>query len=170
MGFRIVNHLEPLANAANFTQSSFCRLDEVLIVFGYLTRFFSTLIDPLDDQIKSKVMESMNSRLSNPDLSVMIAAALLNPFVGSEPFNIQLPTFSAAAIHNLLENLYFRFFFRKPEPGRISREYHDFVSSSDRYLYVNEQVETLTHESFHMVRFFYIFNTYTVAQKSGPMF
>ena len=30
------DHLEPLAVAANITQASFCRLDEVLLTFGYL--------------------------------------------------------------------------------------------------------------------------------------
>ena len=28
--------MEPLAVAANITQASFCRLDEVLLTFGYL--------------------------------------------------------------------------------------------------------------------------------------
>lgn len=33
---RMKCHLDPLAVAANITQASFCRLDEVLLTFGYL--------------------------------------------------------------------------------------------------------------------------------------
>ena len=41
--FRIEQHLEPLAVAANVTQSAFCRLDEVLLTFGALMMNYKDL-------------------------------------------------------------------------------------------------------------------------------
>ena len=43
--FRIKQHLERLAIAANITQSAFCRLDEVLLTFGALTITYADLRD-----------------------------------------------------------------------------------------------------------------------------
>ena len=42
-------HLEPLAIAANITQASFCRLDEVLLTFGYLVMQYQKMQTDADD-------------------------------------------------------------------------------------------------------------------------
>ena len=60
--YRIKNHLEPLAIAANITQSAFCRLDEVLLTFGVLYHHFSNMHDPADNHIRTAVLNSLESR------------------------------------------------------------------------------------------------------------
>ncbi|KAF9058366.1 hypothetical protein BDP27DRAFT_1151824, partial [Rhodocollybia butyracea] len=76
---RIKNHLEPLAIAANITQSAFCRLYQVLLTLGSLYMHFQRLTDPLDVDIRTAVLKSIEGRWKKTDQEVFIAAALLNP-------------------------------------------------------------------------------------------
>lgn len=56
---RVKRHLEPLAVAANITQANDCRLDQVLITFGFLYRFFSTSGDEEEKPIQEAVLKSL---------------------------------------------------------------------------------------------------------------
>ena len=47
--FRIVNHLAPLALAANVTQTTNCQLDKVVLMFGSLMKQYQGMADPADD-------------------------------------------------------------------------------------------------------------------------
>jgi hypothetical protein len=51
----MVRLLRPLAIAANVTQSSACRLDQVLLTFGFLVMQYTALTD-IEDQIESKAI------------------------------------------------------------------------------------------------------------------
>ena len=94
-------HLQPLAIAANLTQGSFCRLDEVLLVFGYLFNQFAGLNDLQDNLLKHAVLNSIELRWSKCEQDVFIAAAILNPFLKIKPFK-PLSIFTNAGIDNLL--------------------------------------------------------------------
>ncbi|KAJ3771237.1 hypothetical protein FB446DRAFT_645581, partial [Lentinula raphanica] len=106
---RIKNHLEPLAIAANIMQGAFCRLDQVLLTLGSLYMHFDQLNDPIDADIHTAVLESIEKRWSKTDQEVFIAAVLLNPFVG-KVFKPTLLWFNQAGILALLSKLYKRFF------------------------------------------------------------
>ncbi|KAI0363229.1 hypothetical protein BV20DRAFT_958722, partial [Pilatotrama ljubarskyi] len=83
---RVKLHLEPLAVAANVTQSNSCRLDDVLITFGSLLQFFDSLNEPEETEIKEAVVRSLETRWSKADQDVFIAAVILNPFIRTRAF------------------------------------------------------------------------------------
>src|ERR1700742_1490873 len=112
---RIVSHLEPLTVAANMTQSSFCRLDEVLLIFGMLGRNFQALTDPLDFPVKLKLLSSLESRWNKSEQKIFIAATALNPFVKLAPFKKSLAVFTTAGLRELFEELYLKFFNKRPQ-------------------------------------------------------
>ncbi|KAH8977151.1 hypothetical protein EDB92DRAFT_845936 [Lactarius akahatsu] len=59
---RIKHHLAPLAVAANITQSSHCRLDEVLMTFASLAMQYSRLTDVDDAGVRKALLESIEKR------------------------------------------------------------------------------------------------------------
>ncbi|KAI0363606.1 hypothetical protein BV20DRAFT_1007124, partial [Pilatotrama ljubarskyi] len=129
---RVKLHLEPLAVAANVTQSNSCRLDDVLITFGSLLQFFDSLNEPEETEIKEAVVRSLETRWSKADQDVFIAAVILNPFIRTRAFCTSPTLFSTAAIHALLERLWQRFYSSEPVP----LTFYDTVSS---YLHNTEE-------------------------------
>jgi hypothetical protein len=118
-------HLEPLAIAANITQASFCRIDQVLLTFGFLVMQYRALTDP-DDLIGcNAIINSIEQRWAKADQDVFIAAVILNPFFRSSPF-APLPSFNNAGIHKLFRDLWLRFYSQEPPL--------DFTSHADEYL------------------------------------
>lgn len=115
--FRIERHLEPLAIAANVTQSMFCRLDEVLLTFGALMLSYRNLRgQPNGDRAAcDAILASLERRWSNADQEVFIAAVILNPFFKHQPFKT-LPRFQPAKIYDSFIQLWMRFFPRDPIP------------------------------------------------------
>lgn len=80
--YRVKHHLAPLAIAANITQSSHCRLDEVLLTFGALAMEFSKLIHDDDEElVKEALLKSIESRWEKSDQDVFVAAVILNLFI-----------------------------------------------------------------------------------------
>jgi len=107
----VKHHLEPLAIAANVTQSAFCRLDEVLIIFGSLCMTYSGMISSRQGDIVScqAIIASIEKRWKNSDQEPFIAAVLLNPLLKVSPFHPHT-AFSLANIHQLFRSLFIRFF------------------------------------------------------------
>ncbi|GBE86226.1 hypothetical protein SCP_0901050 [Sparassis crispa] len=106
---RIKNHLEPLAIAANVTQGARCRLDQVLLTFGFLFLHFSLLDDGDDSDACQKVIDSLEMRWGKADQEVFIAAVILNPYHKINPFH-PLPIFTHANIYALLCRLWGHFY------------------------------------------------------------
>lgn len=79
--FRIKHHLAPLAIAANITQSSHCRLDEVLLTFASLAMEYNKLTDPIDWDVKEALLNSIERRWEKSDQDVFVAAVILNPYL-----------------------------------------------------------------------------------------
>lgn len=115
--FRIERHLEPLAIAANVTQSTFCRLDEVLLTFSALMLNYRDLRDRgVGDRVAcDAILASLEKRWSNADQEVLIAAVILNPFFKHQPFK-PLQRFQPANVYNLFIQLWARFFPQEPIP------------------------------------------------------
>jgi hypothetical protein len=106
-------HLEPLAIAANITQASFCRLDEVLLTFGFLVMQYQAMTDPDDLVGCAAVIASIERRWAKADQEIFIAAIILNPFYQSAPL-APLPFLNNAGISALLRRLWQRFYVNPP--------------------------------------------------------
>lgn len=78
---RIKHHLAPLAIAANVTQSTHCRLDEVLLIFGTLVMEYCKLTDPDDIPVRDALMSSIERQWEKSDQDVFVACIILNPFI-----------------------------------------------------------------------------------------
>lgn len=80
---RIKYHLEPLAIAANITQSGHCRLDDVLLTFAALVMRYRDLNDAEDSEgpVKQALIGSIERRWGKADRDVFLAAVILNPFI-----------------------------------------------------------------------------------------
>ena len=55
----VKRYLEPLAIAANITQANDCRLDQVLLTFGFVYHFFSSLIAQLSARVWNLVGQKL---------------------------------------------------------------------------------------------------------------
>jgi hypothetical protein len=120
-------HLEPLAIAANITQASFCRIDEVLLTFGYLVLQYNKMMaeDPEDAPASRAIIESIESRWAKADQEVFLAAVILNPFYQSTPF-ATLNFLNNAGIRSLLTTLWTRFYRMQP-PDEFYTQIADYL-------------------------------------------
>ena len=116
MLLRIKHHLEPLAIAANVTQSAFCRLDEVLLTFGSLCMTYTQMMSNGGDVTSCEaIIGSIEKRWKKSDQAPFIAAIILNPLLKATPFQ-QHVTLTVANIHQLLRSLFIRFFPSEEQP------------------------------------------------------
>ncbi|KAF7974572.1 hypothetical protein HWV62_11944 [Athelia sp. TMB] len=60
-------HLEPLAIAANITQASFCRMDQVLLTFGHLVMTYKKLTDTSDFVPCNAIIKSIEKQWEKTD-------------------------------------------------------------------------------------------------------
>jgi hypothetical protein len=121
-------HLEPLAIAANVTQASFCRLDQVLLTFGFLVMQYRSMTDHEDVAGCSVIIASIEKRWEKTDQEIFIAAVLLNPFYRSAPF-ATLPFLNNAGIHALLDRLWTRF-YQQPPPMDFYEHVNDYLKGT----------------------------------------
>ena len=128
---RMERHLEPLAVAANITQAAHCRLDTVLLTFGFLVVQYQAMTSTEDLVGCTAILKSLEKRWFAADQDVFIATVIVNPFFRTTPFTPS-PRFILARIKTLLASLYLRF-FRSEAPDTFYTELHDFLMASDRY-------------------------------------
>ena len=83
---RIKSHLEPLALAANASQASRVRPDEILTILAKLYRTFFDNNDPDDQDMRREMLAAIEARWARADQDVFIASVILNPFYGTRPF------------------------------------------------------------------------------------
>jgi hypothetical protein len=129
MSISIKSHLEPLAIASNMIQSAICRLDEVLITFGWLYLEFEQLNDAVDQRIKNAVLSSIEKRWEKCDQEVFLAAAILNPFIRTSPFQ-PLPCLNLMGIITMFSRLYKRFFGVDVPANVITANVQDYFNNS----------------------------------------
>jgi hypothetical protein len=109
--------LEPLAIAANVTQSAFCRLDEVLLTFGSLCMTYTKMMSPDGDVVSCQaIIGSIEKRWKNSDQAPFIAAIILNPLLKTTPF-CPHSSLTIAGIHQLFRSLFTQFFPGEESPG-----------------------------------------------------
>ena len=123
--YRIARYLEPLAIAANVVQDSFCRLDQVLLTFGFLLMTYRN--DKMkDDPVgRDAIIASMEARWAKCDQQIFVCAVLVNPFYRTLPF-AQIPCFFQPQIRVLLTTLYVRFYGKQPDNLFIDHAFQFF--------------------------------------------
>jgi hypothetical protein len=129
---RIKRHLEPLAIASNITQASFCRLDTVLLTFGFLLMQYRHMTDEEDLDAAAAIMESLERRWAVTDQQIFIAAVIVNPFYQGRPF-AQLHFLNNAGIHSLLAHLFTRF-YQVQAPQDFHTELTEYLTHTGRYV------------------------------------
>ena len=113
MYHRITRYLEPLAIAANITQQSFCRLDQVLLTFSFLMMKYQDPKMNQDLRACQAIRNSIEAWWAKADQKVFVVAVLVNPFYRMSPFQL-LTCFSMAKVRALFTKLYGRFFSSEP--------------------------------------------------------
>ncbi|KAI0801429.1 ribonuclease H-like domain-containing protein [Fomes fomentarius] len=130
---RIKMHLEPLAIAANISQSSSHRPDQVVITFAFLFKYFKGLTPQEDLPICTAVTKSLEKRWSKADQDVFIAAVILNPYLKLRPFRDLLAYFSNSAVGDLISRLWQRFYPTVPEPPLLYDSIKRYLASTGEY-------------------------------------
>ncbi|KAI0703531.1 hypothetical protein C8T65DRAFT_578734, partial [Cerioporus squamosus] len=104
---RVKLYLEPLAIAANIAQSAHCRLDQVLLTFGFLYSRFTTLCAEMGDTIGvDAILASIEKQWAKSDQAVFVLAAVLNPFNMLQPFQLSRPEFIGLKLKELVVALW----------------------------------------------------------------
>ncbi|KAI0073823.1 hypothetical protein K474DRAFT_1700112 [Panus rudis PR-1116 ss-1] len=84
---RMKMHLEPLAIASNISQAAHVRLDQVLLLFGFLFLRYLRLTDPDDENVREAMLNGIEARWKKADQDVFIATLILNPYHKLRPFH-----------------------------------------------------------------------------------
>ena len=129
---RMKNHLEPLAWAANITQTAQCHVYDVLITFAYLHFQYSSLTDPDDAPACNAILSSIERRWKKTDQDVFIAGILLNPFHKAQPF-CAAPFSTSVSLYNLIHRLWSRFYSETP-PAGLYIDFKAYINGTGDYL------------------------------------
>lgn len=124
-------HPEPLVIAANVTQAAFCRLDTVLLTFGFLVMQYQQMLDEEDCAASMSIISSLEKRWAAADQDIFIATVIINPFFRADPFG-RNPRFVVAGIIELLGRLYTRFFLEEP-PHAFNVELREYLTTAGQY-------------------------------------
>lgn len=147
---RVKRHLEPLAIAANITQASFCRLDTVLLTFGFLLMQYNEMTEPDDREGCCAIVRSLERRWAVADQEIFIAAVILNPFYQCVPFTA-LPFLNNAGIHTLFHHLWRRFYGAEP-PQDFHPEVTEYLTHRGRYANLKSHCDRVQEEASRSVR------------------
>ncbi|KAI0041872.1 hypothetical protein FA95DRAFT_1576106 [Auriscalpium vulgare] len=126
MGLRqIRQHLEPLAVAANITQSDNAHLDIVVSAIVNLYWIFSRPV--VSPQVRASVIASLEKRWLNTDREVFVLAVLLNPYLRQTPFRIGSPFRNTHAPWVLFKRIFLRLFRVQPDPIAAEGAFTDYL-------------------------------------------
>jgi hypothetical protein len=135
-------HLEPLSVAANITQASFCRLDQVLLTFGYLVMQYLNMTDAEDQIGRDAILRSIEARWARSDQEIFIAAVVLNPFFQITPVAAHR-CFTNACIHAMVDHLWRRFYGSEP-PQELHQQTKDYLSRTGLFQELESQMKIAT--------------------------
>jgi len=132
-----------LAEAANIIQAAFCRLDTVLLTFGYLIVSYKAMKDPDDLPGVQAIIKSIEKRWAKADQEIFIAAMILNPFYRREPL-AATPMFNNAGITALLGRVFKRLRRTTEVPQEFYLELNDYLNLQGTFsnLKLQLQIET----------------------------
>ncbi|GLB41919.1 hypothetical protein LshimejAT787_1005190 [Lyophyllum shimeji] len=149
---RLKRHLEPLALAANITQLTHVRPDQVLVVFGLLYAEYQ-LVKDQDTDIETKILvdaiqASIEKRWAKTDQEVFIVALILNPLYKTKPFTY-LDITTAAGLLELVKKLYRRFFgtLSADESHELFQELGDYLNGMGIYRNLENYAQDLVRQA-----------------------
>ena len=119
----------------NFTQAAHCRLDEVLIMFGFLTLTYPEMLQGAtgDNELMiTVIMDSLERRWGKSDQEVFIAAVILNPMYKTRPFS-RTRRFTHAGIYLLLVKLWKHFYPGMDPPVELQGEMMNYLGGLGDY-------------------------------------
>lgn len=110
-------------------QAAICRLDTVLLSFGYLVACFKEIArdNPEDAAICAAIIASIERRWSTTDQELFICAVLLHPLYRRLPFSVEGGRFNGARVSVLMARVYRRIF-------RVTEVPAEFYTHVDNYL------------------------------------
>ena len=125
------HHLEPLALAANASQASHIRPDEIFIILAKLYRTFLDNNEPGDEGMRAAMLAAIEARWAKADQDVFIASVILNPFYKTRPFQLIGET-TAGGASALFERLWKRFFAEDP-PAALWENTLQYLSNRESF-------------------------------------
>ena len=169
---RVKSHLEPLAVATNIAQSAHCRLDQVLLMFGLLHHWYTSLRNQQqseDELACNAILESLERRWAKADQDVFVAAVILNPFHKTAPFAKTSTIFSNAGVLAILSRLWTRFYKEEP-PYDLFAETEDYLECKGSYEILTTWLPWLQRKAQQEVHFVlvYEFQTDKSSDSAGP--
>ncbi|KAG5640226.1 hypothetical protein DXG03_009768, partial [Asterophora parasitica] len=96
----VKNHLEPLAIAANITQSDNAHLDTVVLTLINLYQIYSDATCNFDETIAQAVLVSLKKCWAKADQPIFIVVLILNPYICSGCFARNSPYLFFASLWN----------------------------------------------------------------------
>ncbi|KAI5980379.1 hypothetical protein EDC04DRAFT_2553755, partial [Pisolithus marmoratus] len=147
--------LEPLAFASTITQLAHFRVDQSLLLMGFLYAEYSKLlIGDSENQLFAAteceeliqtVLDSLERRWRNCDQDVYIAAVVLNPVYKTAPF-AKISQLNLAGVFALICKLWTRFFGSSP-PDELFTELQDYLGNKGAYVNFSAWVGNVQHEA-----------------------
>ncbi|KAI5998190.1 hypothetical protein EDD15DRAFT_2162292, partial [Pisolithus albus] len=147
--------LEPLAFASTITQMAHFRVDQSLLLMGFLYVEYSKLLEADSEnqlfaameceELIQTVLDSLEKRWKNCDQDVYIAAVVLNPIYKIAPF-AKIPQLNLAGIFALICKLWTRFFGSSP-PHELFMELQDYLGNKGTYTNFAPWVENVQREA-----------------------
>lgn len=135
---RVTRHLRPLAIAANIVQAAFCRIDQVLLTFGFLTMTYSNLTETEDAEGCNAIMASIEKRWAKADQEIFICSLILNPFIQTKAFG-PLEFLTNAGIQGMIGKLWKRVFKSDTSPDELHLQLREYLDHTGMF-------KTLEHE------------------------
>ena len=138
-----------MALAVNVTQAAHCQLDEVLIIFGFLTLTYTEMLKGVsgeDEVMITAIMDSLEKHWGKVDQEVFVAAVILNPMYKTRPFS-RNRKFTHAGIYLLLVKLWKHFYCGVDPPVELQREMMDYLQGVGDYEGMNAWVQATIQNS-----------------------
>ncbi|TFK17854.1 hypothetical protein FA15DRAFT_548268, partial [Coprinopsis marcescibilis] len=143
----VVRHLRPLAIATNSLQSVSCRLDTVLVTFGFLLMQFTRIKSPANnpdwEEEKAacdRVINSLEKRWAKADQILFLAALILNPSYGFTLFDHSNAFLSQRRVINYLRVLWMRL-FQHAAPAELETELMDYFKHEGIFCDLKSAIE-----------------------------
>lgn len=143
--YRICTYLEPLAIAANITQGTFCRLDQVALTFASLAVQYSNANMEEDLPSRNSILASLEKHWMKADQEVFLAAIMVNPFYQMAPFR-HIRRFMQANMTAMLTRVY-RQLFREGPPDEFQEHLVDFFDRKGYFRNLAAQVDDALNDA-----------------------
>lgn len=147
----IRSHLEPLAIAANVTQSDFARLDVVLLTLANL--FFTFSNPEIEATVRIGIHESLEKRWKKADQPVFLLAVVFNPYIRTRCFHPNSPFKLMRGLWPLVKKTFRRFFDQDPDSA-FRQSFANYIAGvgswSDEAMSLRELKELATAEKSHV--------------------